>query len=41
MKILDIDNLAYLHHSKYENLIDQILELESKEEIEFGFKEIT
>ena len=40
-EILDIDNLAYLHHSKYENLIDQILELESKEEIEFGFKEIT
>ena len=26
-EILDIDNLAYLHHSKYENLIDQILEL--------------
>ena len=28
-EILDINNLAYLHHSKYENLIDQILELES------------
>lgn len=40
-EILDIKNLAYLHHSKYKNLLDEILEFESKEEIEFGFKEIT
>jgi hypothetical protein len=33
--------LAYLQHKNYENLTEEILELESKEEIEFGFKEIT
>ena len=40
-EILEISNLAYLQHKNYENLTEEILELESKEEIEFGFKEIT
>ena len=40
-EILKISNLAYLQHKNYENLTEEILELESKEEIEFGFKEIT
>ena len=40
-EILKISNLAYLQHKNYENLSEEILELESKEEIEFGFKEIT
>ena len=40
-EILKISNLAYLQHKNYENLTEEILELESKEEIKFGFKEIT
>ena len=39
-EILKISNLAYLQHKNYENLSKEILELESKEEIEFGLKEI-
>ena len=39
-EILKISNLAYLQHKNYENLSEEILELESKEEIEFGLKEI-
>ena len=40
-KILNLKNLAYLHHKDYVNLIEHVLELESQEEIDFGYKKIS
>ncbi|MDC3103777.1 hypothetical protein OA408_03340 [Acidimicrobiaceae bacterium] len=40
-KILNLKNLAYLQHEDYKNLIENVLELESQEEIDFGHKEIS
>ena len=40
-KILNLKNLAYLQHEDYKNLIENVLELESQEEIDFGHKQIS
>ena len=41
IKILNLKNLAYLQHEDYRNLIENVLELESQEEIDFGHKQIS
>ena len=40
-KILNLKNLAYLQHEDYKNLIENVLELESQEEIDFGHIQIS
>ncbi len=40
-KILNLKNLAYLQHEDYKNLIENVLELESQEQIDFGHKQIS